>query len=938
MRRPSFFSFTTIAGLAGSLCFGLPKPAHADSAQAAAECAALPAGAVAWWRAEGDASDAVASHDGVLNGGIRFEPGIVGQCFDLDGVNGFVQFESPLRSDNHSFTFEAWLNPSDVSTQRPIFEFANPSGRAGVHLWLSVRPTGGGSLPGTLYANIRDSFAGDHLISTSAGLITAGQWTHVALAYNAFTGRAWLFVNGEVRAEQQVGVFAPQTSLSLHLGRRPTGSLDGAGGVAFLGRIDEVSVYNRALSAAEIQAIYAAGAQGKCPPLYPTNDGISESWRLRYFGAGFRSDLRAAATADPDGDGANNFQEFLGGTDPLSGQDRPAVPLRVSTFAGSQAGHKDGYRTEAQFYLPSAAAVDRQGRLWVTEAYVTGFYTAGVGAHRVRLIESNGMVRTVAGAEEPGVVDGPASVARFSGPSAIVFDSAGNAYIGEWVSHRVRKIDSAGNVSTFAGSTAGYRDGVGTEAMLYAPGGLAIDEADNIYAAEFENGRIRRISPAGVVSTFAGTGERGARNGFRTEATFHGPHSLARTTDGTIYVADWGNGLIRKISPDGVVSTFVSGLQFVHAVAVDSSGNVYATIPPGSGHGLFKYRPDGSLAWSLRNGVGFEDGPAETAKFQFYGVPTALADGNLLVADSTAHRLRLVEVGVRPLLEVAPASGSFQFPLSVSLSTSVTNFSDGTVTIRYTVDGGVPTAAAPAYAAASPIVLTQPATVQARLFVNDNPVSDVVSATYTRVPPRLTLLPLATLFTNSLDVQITSTGLGPTDEIRYTLDGSDPVPSSPLYTRPIRLSAAATVKARAFRGGTPLTDVVSRTYARVYAVDDGISAEWRRRYFGDGYVTDPRVAANADPDGDGSTNLQEFAAGSDPTDPLSGFGVRGRLLPAVIWRSVPGQTYRILMKEKLDVTLPWTQVTEVTATEVESRYIDLNPDNAGKYFVVEPVR
>jgi hypothetical protein len=71
---------------------------------------------------------------------------------------------------------------------------------------------------------------------------------------------------------------------------------------------------------------------------------------------------------------------------------------------------------------------------------------------------------------------------------------------------------------------------------------------------------------------------------------------------------------------------------------------------------------------------------------------------------------------------------------------------------------------------------------------------------------------------------------------------------------------------------------------------------------------------------------------------LSGFGVRGRLLPAVIWRSVPGQTYRILMKEKLDVTLPWTQVTEVTATDAESRYIDLNPDNAGKYFVVEPVR
>jgi hypothetical protein len=193
--------------------------------------------------------------------------------------------------------------------------------------------------------------------------------------------------------------------------------------------------------------------------------------------------------------------------------------------------------------------------------------------------------------------------------------------------------------------------------------------------------------------------------------------------------------------------------------------------------------------------------------------------------------------------------------------------------------------------------------------------------------------PAGGLFTNEVAVRILGGGLG--REIRYTLDGSVPTTNSTSYRRPIALATAAVVRAQAFAEGEPVGEPVSASFQRVYAVNDGISADWRRQHFGEAYLTDPRVAADADPDGDGASNLQELVAGSNPTDPLSGFIVRTRLVPSISWRSEPGKAYRILRKDQLS-DANWILVKEVTATTPFSRFTDEDVANSDSFYTVEP--
>src|SRR5437763_10692291 len=157
-------------------------------------------------------------------------------------------------------------------------------------------------------------------------------------------------------------------------------------------------------------------------------DVIPEAWLVKYFGPDFADDPRAAVLADPDHDGANNYLEYITGTDPLNPDSVDRVPARVSTYAGSTQGHEDGFRTSALLNNPRDLAFDAQGRLWFTE---TGDNSAGLGANRVRMISPDGMVSTITGAAEPGLVDGPLAEARFNTPESPIFDSLGNTYIGD---------------------------------------------------------------------------------------------------------------------------------------------------------------------------------------------------------------------------------------------------------------------------------------------------------------------------------------------------------------------------------------------------------------------------------------------------------------------------------------------------------------------------
>jgi len=198
----------------------------------------------------------------------------------------------------------------------------------------------------------------------------------------------------------------------------------------------------------------------------------------------------------------------------------------------------------------------------------------------------------------------------------------------------------------------------------------------------------------------------------------------------------------------------------------------------------------------------------------------------------------------------------------------------------------------------------------------------------------LVFLPAERLFTNSVDVRVIPNNAD--TEVRYTVDGSDPTLNSPILTGSLKLTATAILRVRQFRNSMPIGGVETATFSRVYALNDGISADWRRVHFGEGYLTDPRVAVYADPDGDGADNLREFVAGTDPLDAFSGFSVSIKQVPSITWRSIAGKSYRIMRRESLTAG-SWELFRQVTAEGDTTRLIDADADRTW-FYAIEPVR
>ncbi|MDR0233551.1 MAG: hypothetical protein LBI31_01900, partial [Zoogloeaceae bacterium] len=318
-----------------------------------------------------------------------------------------------------------------------------------------------------------------------------------------------------------------------------------------------------------------------------------------------------------------------------------AQTVTVSTFAGGgENGDADGKGTDAQFELPFGIAADMEGNL----------YVADTGNHSIRKITPEGEVSTIAGTRSgfPGSADGTGNAARFKEPYGVTIDAAGNLYVADSGNHSIRKITPKGEVSTLAGSgEEGFADGEDIDARFAYPAGIAIDAAGNLYVADSQNHRIRKVTPKGVVSTIAGSGKEGFANGKGVAAQFHRPSGIAIDAAGNLYVADTGNNRIRKVTPKGMVSTFAgsgktgdadglgSAAQFFTpaSITVDKAGNLY--VVDSIGNRVRKITPEGKVSTLAGSGEqGFADGKGSAARFlDPYGIAIDAA-GNLYVADT----------------------------------------------------------------------------------------------------------------------------------------------------------------------------------------------------------------------------------------------------------------------------------------------------------------
>jgi len=301
--------------------------------------------------------------------------------------------------------------------------------------------------------------------------------------------------------------------------------------------------------------------------------------------------------------------------------------IMVSTFAGSLTkGNINGTGTTASFNGPVGLCIDAAGNIYVADA----------NNNQVRKITTGGVVSTYAGSGAIGETNGTLATTTFNSPFAIVFDASGNMFVGdEQTGGAIRKITSAGVVSTFYPNA--YADC------------LAMDASGNMYGSS--GNAVFKITPAGVMTVLAGSGKVGAVNATGSNATFYIIQGVACDAAGNVYVADSGNNLIRKVTPAGVVTTYAGLVKGGYAdgpvatalfstpsgVAVDAAGNLY--VSDSSNSMIRKITPAGMVSTIAGTGaIGYINGVASSATFNNPVGIAVDATGNIYVAEENDVR------------------------------------------------------------------------------------------------------------------------------------------------------------------------------------------------------------------------------------------------------------------------------------------------------------
>ena len=403
-----------------------------------------------------------------------------------------------------------------------------------------------------------------------------------------------------------------------------------------------------------------------------------------FFG-GFSGDggpATAARLRSPGGvalDGAGNLFIADSGNNRIRKVDATGT---ITTIAGTgEYGFSGdgGPAIQAALNYPSGVALDGAGNVYIADTY----------NHRIRKVDSAGVITTVAGAGEFGFGGdgGPAIQAALNYPSDVVADGAGNLFIAATENHRIRKVDSAGVITTVAGAGSfgfGGDGGPATAAQLRSPGGVALDGAGNLFIADTDNHRIRKVDSAGTITTIAGTGERVVAlilldvgdGGPATAAPLSSPSGVAADGAGNLFIAATDNHRIRKVDSAGVISTVAgssfgafggdggpavqAALFYPSGVAVDGAGNLF--IADTDNHRIRKVDSAGVISTVAGVGsFGFsgDGGPAIQAALDDPSDVAVDGAGNVYIADTGNNRIRKVDsAGV---ISTVAGVGSFGF-------------------------------------------------------------------------------------------------------------------------------------------------------------------------------------------------------------------------------------------------------------------------------------
>jgi len=343
----------------------------------------------------------------------------------------------------------------------------------------------------------------------------------------------------------------------------------------------------------------------------------------------------------------------------------------TSVAGGGSSLGDNGPATQAQLN-PRGVAVDASGNLYIADGL----------NERIRRVGTNGIITTIAGNGQAGFSgDGAAAVAAmFSNPVGVALDASGNVYVADQDNSRIRRVVQGGTVTTIAGKTTSVGDGgPSTEARLVNPSGVAVDAPGNLYIADPSANRVRKVTPSGTITTVAGTGQTGGGgdNGPAASAVLNSPSGVTLDSGGNLYIADTGNGVIRRVDAStGIITLFAGSYTCCYAgagtggdgglataatlfdpggVAVDGAGNVYITelvaAPAGqaaAGGAVRRVTTDGMINTWAGGGTGVagfsgDGGSPLQAVFSEYVNIAAGSDGTLYIGDQDNNRVRKVD-------------------------------------------------------------------------------------------------------------------------------------------------------------------------------------------------------------------------------------------------------------------------------------------------------